>query len=529
MLRRTRLPTSTRVGGADPLGKNRFVTGTQAPTGETTGGAAPGGPRGADGHRPGNPPATCHSPGPLPTARRVGVYLVSTGAFVLYAVQSVVRQHGFKTSVDVAIFQQALANYAQGRAPNVLVKSQEPFNILGDHFSPIIAVIAPFYRLWPSVLTLLLAQAVLLAVGVHVVTRIAVRRLGGLGYGLGIAFALSWGVLKVIDFDFHEACFSVALLALAVEALIDGRRGWLLVWCAALLLVKEDTPLFIAGIALVLLVRREWRLGVGLLAGSVMAFALVTLVVIPSFNYSGVYLYFDSTGSSALSNLRDNLTSTSGVFLIAALAATAMLGIRSPVILILVPTLLARFTSDRAAYFEMKYYYDAPLMVVCFVALVLAIQQRRRRRGTTVESARAWWSRAPGMIAVCGLILWIDVNIQVTQMPETFAAATAPCRWCDTAGRLIEQIPPGATVIADPGLLGNLADRNPVLMANPPWQDSTHLPLQADWVLLYLDSHAFGPDASWAVDRHDRLLAEGFYEVASGDQLVLLRHPAGAR
>src|SRR5260370_32418053 len=37
-------------------------------------------------------------------------------------------------------------------------------NLLGDHFSPILMVLAPFYWLWPSAATLLVAQAVLLAV-----------------------------------------------------------------------------------------------------------------------------------------------------------------------------------------------------------------------------------------------------------------------------------------------------------------------------------------------------------------------------
>jgi len=159
------------------------------------------------------------SDGPCSRRRRAAIALVSIAAFVLYAVESVFRQQQFKSSVDITIFQQAIANYAHGRAPEVLVKSQEPFNILGDHFSPILIVLAPFYRIWPSVVTLLIAQAFLLAVGVHVVTRVAVARLGGLGYYIGISFALSWGILKVLDFDFHEACFVVAFLALAMEAL----------------------------------------------------------------------------------------------------------------------------------------------------------------------------------------------------------------------------------------------------------------------------------------------------------------------
>ena len=67
-----------------------------------------------------------------------------------------------------------------------------------------------------------------------------------------------------------------------MEALIDDRRGWLLFWCGALLLVKEDTPLFIAGIGLVFAAIRDWRWAAGFLAGSVAAFGLLTLVVIPS-------------------------------------------------------------------------------------------------------------------------------------------------------------------------------------------------------------------------------------------------------
>lgn len=107
--------------------------------------------------------------------RRFAIWLISTSAFALYIGESVLRQAQFKTSVDITMFQQAIANYAQGATPNLLVKSQEPFDILGDHFSPIMMIVAPFYRVFPSVLTLLTAQALFLAVGVHVVTRVGVR------------------------------------------------------------------------------------------------------------------------------------------------------------------------------------------------------------------------------------------------------------------------------------------------------------------------------------------------------------------
>ena len=461
----------------------------------------------------------------MPPRRRAAVWLVSCSAFVLYTVESVLRHTQFKTSVDITIFQQAIANYARGQTPNVRVKSQEPFNILGDHFSPVMMVLAPVYRIFPSVVTLLVAQALFLAVGVHVVTRVGVRRLGGLGYYLGLSFALSWGILKVVDFDFHEACFAVAFLALALEALLDERLGWMLSWCGALLLVKEDTPLYIAGIALVFAAARRWRWAAGLLAGSVLAFALLTLVVIPAFSFTGTYTYFalgggDSGLASMVGAVLGNLLSINGIALLGALAVTAAVGLRSPLILILVPTLLARFASNREVYMEMKYYYDGPLMVVCVLALVIALQQRRIRLGITPAQIRAWWSSASGLAAAVMLAVLIDYNVHTTELPQTLSDSLVPSQGRTDARRLIAEIPAGESVVADVGLLGNITDRNPVTLASANWQDSTHIPLAPfDWVILNLA----GDDKDWKIARTDQLLAQGYQLVDEAGTLVLLR------
>ena len=45
------------------------------------------------------------------------------------------------------------------------------FNLLGDHFQPIVALVAPFFRLFPTPVTLLVAQALLTAVSVVPVCR----------------------------------------------------------------------------------------------------------------------------------------------------------------------------------------------------------------------------------------------------------------------------------------------------------------------------------------------------------------------
>ncbi len=485
-------------------------------------------PAGAATPGPWGPPGSAH-------IRRVAVLGVAGLAGVLYAVVSVLRHHQFKTTIDITIFQQAIANYAQLRAPLVLVKSQDPFWILGDHFSPVMALIAPLYRVWPSVVTLLLVQAALLAVAVGAVTGLAVRLLGGLGFAIGAAFALSWGMLKVVDFDVHEVGFTVAFLALACVALVERRHRALVLWSAALLLTKEDSGLLVAGLGLALLVWGSRRLGAGLMIGGLLAVAVTVGVLIPAFSYTGTWTYASNLGADSslvdtaagmVRTVARHLTEPRGWALLAALAATASLGLRSPVILVLLPTLAARFASSREVYLEMTFYYDAPLMVVCFVALAVAVRDRRIRRGTTSAQSRAWWSSAAGLATAAVCVLAVDVGVHTTEWPLTLAQSDQECPWCEDAHRLIDAVPDGERLIADVGLLGNAADRHPVLMATPEWEDSTHLPLRADWVILYRDSDQFG--AGWAREREQDLLSRGYAVVDAGSDLVLLHRPTAA-
>ncbi|WP_346655844.1 DUF2079 domain-containing protein [Streptomyces sp. RFCAC02] len=105
-------------------------------------------------------------PGP-----RADPYLLAGVFCVLYAVVSVSRYVRWESrSWDLGIFEQAVRSYAHLRLPVSDLKGPD-FALLGDHFSPVTALIAPFYRVFPSPVTLLIAQAVLFAVAVVPVTR----------------------------------------------------------------------------------------------------------------------------------------------------------------------------------------------------------------------------------------------------------------------------------------------------------------------------------------------------------------------
>ena len=61
---------------------------------------------------------------------------------------------------EYGIFDQAIRDYAHFRAPIVPLKGPG-YNLLGDHFHPLIAVLAPLYWIWDDARMLLIAQAAL--------------------------------------------------------------------------------------------------------------------------------------------------------------------------------------------------------------------------------------------------------------------------------------------------------------------------------------------------------------------------------
>ena len=214
----------------------------------------------------------------------------------LYATISVARFERLAVrSFDLGIFEQAIRHYAHLQAPIVDLEGAG-HNFLGDHWNPAIAVFAPFYRLFPTPVTLLVGQAVVIALGVVPITRAGMRHLGRWsGVAVGLAFGMSYGIQAAVDFDVHEVCLAVPLLAFALEAFLARRWTVVVAWAAPLVLVKEDLGLTVAALGLVLVLVGARRWGFGLAAFGLASFALTMTVLIPHFNAEG--------GSSRLSEL----------------------------------------------------------------------------------------------------------------------------------------------------------------------------------------------------------------------------------
>ena len=341
------------------------------------------------------------------------VGLLTALAAAVYCGYALVQYRTFRTSTyDLVIFDQAVRSYAHFQPGLSVVKGMHNgpgphFSLLGDHWSPVIAVLAPLYWL-PGLdgpRTLLVAQGVLFALAIPPVWMFA-RRVAGrpwgaaAGYLAAGTYALGWPVAEAVAFGFHEVAFVPLLSAVFLERLEAGRLRAALLAAGGLLLVKEDMGLLVAGFGLFVLAgrrgvarrRSRWLLGGALIAAGIGAAVLATYVLRPAFGgRAGYYWGYWSLGS--------NLPQAAGHMLTHPLAAARLLitprvklhtllwlfgallflPLASPISLAAVPLLAERMlASSDPGWWGVRYQYNAFLAVVLVCAAVDGAATLRR-------------------------------------------------------------------------------------------------------------------------------------------------------
>ena len=383
----------------------------------------------------------------------------------LYATISVARFERLAVrSFDLGIFEQAIRHYAHLQAPIVDLEGAG-HNFLGDHWNPAIAVFAPFYRLLPTPVTLLVGQAVAIALGVVPITRAGMRHLGRWpGVAVGLAFGMSYGIQSAVDFDFHEVALAVPLLAFGLEALLSGRWTRAVAWVAPLVLVKEDLGLTVAAFGLVLVLVGARRRGIGLAVFGLASFALTMMVLIPHFNAHGASSWsrlgaqpgagtlLQRVGDLALELVTPGPKATTVLLL---LVVTAFLCLRSLLMILVLPTLAWRLMSANQNFGGQSFHYDLVLMPIIFAALIDGAVRARRGRWRPLR----WYARtAPGLALLVGMFFCTRYAFKDLVVPATYQ----PSPRAQAADRVLAQIPDGATVETDLGLIAKLTNRTRV-------------------------------------------------------------------
>jgi uncharacterized membrane protein len=409
---------------------------------------------------------------------RVGICVLTLGALVFYLWHSLGDQAGYLTTgYDLGIFDQALRAYAHFQAPIVPLKGVD-YNIFGDHFHPIIVVLAPLYWLWDNPDMLLIAQAVLIASSIPVVYRFVRRRASeGMSLLITAAYAFGWPVQGLIDFDFHEIAFATPFTALAIDALDrrDDRR--LLLWCGLLLLVREDMGLLVALFGVLRLAQRRrprWPV-VAMLVGGFAMYVLTTSLIIPHFAEGHGFAYgnqFSSLGDSvpaAILNIVSQpwhavhvfFTPTAKAHTLAFLVVPlALLCFRSRYALLALPLLAERFFNSRHNLWTETFHYNA----LPWLILVLAMTDGADRLGLFDADRRAvLLRRALGVLLVATPLVLIFLGDRVKVLPINQlrnSYAHQPHGWLRSANDVVRWLPDNVCVAADNHLVPHLTERD---------------------------------------------------------------------
>lgn len=405
------------------------------------------------------------------------VLLVLVGVVALTdAIASIIRHVNLGSGLDLSLFDQAVWHYSRFEAPFSSIHGE---NLLGDHFHPLVAVLAPLYWIWSDPRMLVIAQAVLVAASIIPVYLFALPRIGRSGaYLLAGAYAVFWGVQVGALYDFHEVAFAPLLIALTI--LFADRRRWGWFWLSVVLLlgVKEDLSLYVVFLGIYLLTLREARQGIALIIVGLAWYELATRVFIPHFSSTGGYVYWSYTALGK--NLPDALWAlvrapwrllTVGLSnsekrhtVLALFAPFLLLSLRSRLIILAVPLLAERFLSSNAAMWGTHFHYSLA------IAPVLAMGAAAGLSGITARVP----ARRRRMLVIGAACVMLVASLAVTRLnsPDSvLAEMTTPSfydapSYAPAAYRALKQVPATASLATTDNLLPHASERAQIYQIN---------------------------------------------------------------
>lgn len=399
---------------------------------------------------------------------------------VLYASMSLLRHWHFGSSgYDLGIFDQAIWHYSNFETPASTIRGVS--NLWGDHFHPILLLLAPLGWVFHGAEGLLIIQALLFALSSLPVYWFVKKRLGGVGALLiTLSYLLFWGMQNAVAFDFHEIAFAVPLIACAIY-FIDV-KNWTCYWVSIglLLLTKEDLSILVVFFGIFLMAKKYWKAGIISATVGLAWFFLATKLFIPVFAGSGgayAYWTYSGIGPSPVGAIKNSVLNP---LLIPRTIINSRLKLKtawfifnpfllapffSPLIILAIPLILERFLSTNIIYWVTDFHYTATISPILAMAAgdslyslkkALPLLKPIRRWQGTIIILLAAFVLANNFRLAPKFPLWALHRLQYWNLSES-----------DKAGRsALSLIPKTSSVAAQDGITPHLTHRDRIYSIN---------------------------------------------------------------
>jgi uncharacterized membrane protein len=397
--------------------------------------------------------------------------------------------HGLATSTyDSALYDQGMWLLSRFESPFVTLMGR---NLFGDHTSFVLLFLVPFYWVFPAAGTMFFAQAAAIGAGAIPVFLYGCKRLGSEWFALiaGAAYlvhpAVGWTNLE----NFHPDAFLGVFVGFAIYGALERKWRVYAVFVVLSLLVKEDASLVIVPLGIWVAVRRDRRIGLLTIVGSI-AFMLVamflvmrSLIGVPTRNgwripFGGPRGVIDTAVTNP-TELVDHLRSDERPWYLWQMTAPfAWLFLRAPSVALISSVVL--FTNVLSTFwyqYQIEYHYSLVAVPALSLGTVYAIGAVRTRMWLTVDDtegrprevavpARGILMTVFGLAALITAYLWAPVPFGRTPLYY----GTPDGELAVAAREVMAEVPGGVPVAAHYRLTPHLAYRTEIYQFPTPFR-----------------------------------------------------------
>lgn len=333
---------------------------------------------------------------------------------------------------------------------------------LSQHFAPVFILLAPFYWVWESPLTLLVIQSIGIGLGAVAVWFLTIRRgtAPSLACVLALIYACNWYLHQNNYQDMHRTVLAIPMglwLLYCIEVNRPIRASML---TALLLSLEESLAPPVVGMGIYLSVfHAGWRVWGALVAFSAAGyFVVVTMVVMPMlspeqelFLWKGNYSHLGSDLPSAILNILVHPFRTIDLalfehrqyirvlYLLASLALLPLLAPRQS--LLSIAPLGMMLVSGQSGHYRLGHHYTAPALPFLLYAAAYGMARAStwlRRVDSTTDRRWKWF-----LVAAMVCLTW---NVYRIPSYELWVPEVERSR---AAFELVAFIPPAASLATD--------------------------------------------------------------------------------